>query len=84
MWVMLGEMFPNKYRGAALALAGTSNWLANFLVTITFPVLLKNIGLGMSYGIYAVFGIVAFVFVYRFVNETKGKTLEEISLEQEE
>lgn len=83
MWVMLGEMFPNKFRGTALALAGMSNWLANFLVTITFPVLLANIGLGMSYGIYAVFGIVAFLFVLRYVNETKGKTLEEISLEQE-
>ncbi|MBN2813982.1 MAG: sugar porter family MFS transporter [Bacteroidales bacterium] len=83
MWVMLGEMFPNKFRGTALALAGMSNWLANFLVTITFPVLLANIGLGMSYGIYAAFGIVAFLFVSRYVNETKGKTLEEISLEQE-
>ena len=83
MWVMLGEMFPNKYRGAALALAGMSNWLANFLVTITFPVLLKNFGLGVSYGIYAIFGIVAFIFVLKYVNETKGKSLEEISLEQE-
>lgn len=83
MWVMLGEMFSNKYRGTALALAGMSNWLANFLVTISFPVLLANIGLGMSYGIYAVFGIVAFFFVYKYVKETKGKTLEEISREQE-
>lgn len=83
MWVMLGEMFPNQYRGVALALAGMSNWLANFVVTITFPVLLSNIGLGMSYGIYAMFGLVAFVFVYRYVKETTGKTLEEISLDQE-
>jgi SP family sugar:H+ symporter-like MFS transporter len=83
MWVMLGEMFPNKYRGFALALAGMSNWLANFLVTITFPILLENVGLGISYGIYAIFGLVGFGFVFRYVNETKGKTLEEISLEQE-
>lgn len=83
MWVMLGEMFPNKFRGAALAVAGMSNWLANFLVNITFPVLLTRFGLGVSYGIYAVFGVVAFIFVFRYVNETKGKTLEEISLEQE-
>lgn len=83
MWVMLGEMFPNQYRGAALALAGMANWLANFVVTITFPVLLSNIGLGMSYGIYALFGLVAFVFVYRYIKETSGKTLEEISIEQE-
>ncbi|MDD2380719.1 MAG: sugar porter family MFS transporter [Mariniphaga sp.] len=83
MWVMLGEMFPNKFRGAALAVAGMANWLANFLVTITFPVILARFGLGVSYGIYAVFGVVAFVFVYRYVHETKGKTLEELSLEQE-
>ncbi|MDD4109590.1 MAG: sugar porter family MFS transporter [Prolixibacteraceae bacterium] len=83
MWVMLGEMFPNKFRGAALSMAGMSNWLANFLVAMTFPVLLTNMGLGVSYGIYAIFGVVAFLFVKRFVNETSGKTLEEISLSQE-
>ncbi len=79
MWVMLGEMFPNKFRGAALALAGLVQWAANFLVTITFPVLLAYIGLGVSYGIYAAFGILAFFVVRRFLTETKGRTLEEIS-----
>ncbi len=83
MWVMLGEMFSNKFRGAALAVAGLTQWLSNFLITITFPVLLASIGLGVSYGIYAAFGIVAFVFVRRTVTETKGKTLEQISLDQE-
>lgn len=80
MWVMIGEMFPNQFRGAALALAGMSNWIANFIVAMTFPVLLTNFGLGFSYGVYALFGIIAFVFVLRYVDETKGKTLEEISL----
>jgi SP family sugar:H+ symporter-like MFS transporter len=83
MWVMLGEMFSNKFRGVALALAGMSNWLANFLVTISFPYLLTRAGLGFSYGIYSVFGVIAFIFVFRYVKETKGKTLEEISSEQE-
>ncbi len=83
MWVMLGEMFSNRFRGTALALAGMSNWLANFVVAITFPVLLTNFGLGISYGIYAFFGILAFLFVFRYVGETKGKSLEEISREQE-
>ncbi len=83
MWVMLGEMFPNKFRGAALAMAGMSNWLANFLVTISFPFFLSHFGLGVSYGIYAVFGIFAFIFVYRYVQETRLKTLEEISRDQE-
>jgi MFS transporter, SP family, sugar:H+ symporter len=83
MWVMLGEMFSNKFRGAALAVAGLSQWGANFLITITFPILLTAIGLGVSYGIYAAFGIVAFVIVRKFVTETKGRTLEEISHDQE-
>lgn len=83
MWVMLGEMFSNKFRGAALSLAGLAQWLSNFLITITFPILLTYIGLGISYGIYAAFGIVAFFFVRKFVTETKGKTLEQISLDQE-
>ncbi len=83
MWVMLGEMFSNKFRGAALAVAGLTQWGSNFLITITFPILLASIGLGISYGIYAAFGIIAYVFVRRFVTETKGKTLEEISMDQE-
>lgn len=84
MWVMLGEMFPNQYRGAALALCGMAQWGANFLITMTFPVLLSSMGLGFSYGIYAFFGIVAYLFVKFFVNETKGKTLEDMSREEAE
>ncbi len=83
MWVMLGEMFSNKFRGAALAVAGLTQWGSNFLITITFPILLTSIGLGISYGIYAAFGVIAYVFVRRYVTETKGKTLEEISMDQE-
>jgi MFS transporter, SP family, sugar:H+ symporter len=83
MWVMLGEMFSNRFRGAALALAGLVQWVSNFLITITFPILLTTIGLGVSYGIYAAFGIVAYFVVRKYVTETKGKTLEQISHDQE-
>lgn len=79
MWVMLGEMFPNRFRGAALAVAGLAQWGSNFLITISFPVLLERIGLGLSYSIYAAFGVLAFIAVKRYVAETKGRTLEEIS-----
>lgn len=82
MWVMLGEMFPNKFRGAALAVAGLVQWGSNFLITITFPILLASIGLGISYGIYAAFGIVAFIIVRKYVTETKGRTLEDISRDE--
>ncbi len=83
MWVMLGEMFSNKFRGAALALAGLVQWGSNFLITITFPIMLASIGLGVSYGIYAAFGVIAFLVVKNKVTETRGKTLEDISREQE-
>ncbi len=84
MWVMLGEMFPNRFRGAALAVCGLAQWGSNFLVTMTFPLLLSSIGLGFSYGIYAFFGIVAYYFVKYFIIETKGRTLEEMSLDYAE
>jgi MFS transporter, SP family, sugar:H+ symporter len=83
MWVMLGEMFSNRFRGAALAMAGLVQWVSNFIITITFPILLTTIGLGVSYGIYAAFGVVAYIVVKKYVTETKGKTLEQISHDQE-
>jgi SP family sugar:H+ symporter-like MFS transporter len=78
MWVMLGEMFPNQFRGAALAVAGLSQWASNFFVTITFPVFLGVIGLGGAYGLYALFALLSFFFVRLAVRETKGRTLEEM------
>jgi SP family sugar:H+ symporter-like MFS transporter len=78
MWVMLGEMFPNQIRGSGLAISGLAQWLANFGITMTFPMLLSGIGLGGAYGVYAVFAIVSIVFVLKAVHETKGKELEEM------
>jgi SP family sugar:H+ symporter-like MFS transporter len=83
MWVMLGEMFPNRFRGAALSLAGLVQWLSNFTITMTFPILLEGIGLGLSYGIYSAFGLIAYFFVRGFIQETKGRTLEDMSREAE-
>lgn len=79
MWVLLGEMFPNQMRGASLSLAGLSQWGANFMVTMTFPLLLAVIGLGGAYGFYAAFALISMFFAIRFVSETKGKTLEEMT-----
>src|SRR5277367_5171146 len=53
MWVLLGEMFPNRLRGAALAVSGATNWVVNFAVTLSFPALLKGAGLAGAYGLYA-------------------------------
>lgn len=78
VWVMLGEMFPNQFRGSALAVSGISMWVSNFAITITFPMLLAGIGLGGAYFIYAAFAMISLVFVLRFVRETKGLELEEM------
>ncbi len=77
MWIMLGEMFPNLYRGAALAVAGFAQWAANWVVTVTFPTL-KDISLGLAYGLYAAFALLSLFFVLRFVKETKGMALEDM------
>ncbi len=78
MWVMLGEMFPNQIRGAALSVAGLSQWLSNFAVTMTFPILLGSIGLGGAYGLYTAFAAASFFIVRAIVRETKGRTLEQM------
>jgi SP family sugar:H+ symporter-like MFS transporter len=81
MWVMLGEMFPNQMRGSGLAIAGLFQWLANFGITMTFPIMLASIGLAGAYGFYAFCAVVSIVFVMRFIKETKCKELEEMAYE---
>lgn len=76
MWVMLGEMFPNRMRGSALAVAGAAQWLANFAVSSSFPWLAKNVGLSWTYVAYATFAAASCVFVHSAVRETKGLELE--------
>ena len=79
MWVMLGEMFPNQLRGSGLAVAGFAQWIANFAITMTFPIFLVTIGLAAAYSIYAAFAALSVVFVWMYVRETKGKELEEMT-----
>jgi sugar porter (SP) family MFS transporter len=75
VWVLLGEMFPNRIRAIALSVAAAAQWLANFVVSTTFPALAAS-SLGLAYGIYAFFAIVSVFFVLRAVKETKGRSLE--------
>ena len=77
VWVLLGEMFPNRMRAAALSLAAGAQWVANWIVTVSFPTL-KDISLALAYGLYAAFALLSFFFVLRFVEETKGKQLEDM------
>jgi MFS family permease len=78
MWVLLGEMFPNEIRGAALAISGATNWVANFTVTVTFLPLLKAIGLTGAYAFYATAAAISLPFVWLAVRETKDETLEQM------
>ncbi|GAB2847646.1 sugar porter family MFS transporter [Actinocorallia aurea] len=78
VWVLLGEMFPLRIRAAAMGVATAVQWLANWLVTLTFPSL-SAWSLPTTYLLYAAFAALSFAFVHRRVAETKGRTLESIS-----
>lgn len=78
VWVLLGEMFNNRIRGAALAVAASAQWIANFAITMTFPIMLSSVGLAGAYGFYAFSALVSIFFVVRYVTETRGKQLEEM------
>ncbi len=77
-WVLLGEMFNNKIRASALALGAGAQWIANFLVSTTFPPIAFNLGLAVAYGLYTSFALLSFVFVAKFIKETKGIELEDM------
>jgi SP family xylose:H+ symportor-like MFS transporter len=83
-WVLLAEIFPNQIRGKAMALAVAMQWIANYLVSWTFPILDKNPYLvehfkhGFAYWIYGVMSIFAALFMWKLVPETKGRTLEQM------
>ena len=78
MWVMLGEMFPNQMRGSALAVAGLAQWGANYLVVQSFPALADGIGLAGTYALYTASAVISIFLVRSFIQETKGKELEDM------
>ncbi|WP_328536444.1 sugar porter family MFS transporter [Streptomyces sp. NBC_00344] len=77
VWVLLGEMFPNNIRAAALGVAASAQWIANWAITASFPSL-ADWNLSATYVIYTVFAALSIPFVLKFVKETKGKALEEM------
>ncbi|BBZ76403.1 MFS transporter [Mycolicibacterium anyangense] len=79
VWVLLGEMFPNRIRAAALGLAAAGQWAANWLITVTFPGLRDH--LGLAYGFYGLCAILSGLFVWKWVMETKGVSLEDMHAE---
>lgn len=78
VWVLLGEMFPNRIRAAALGVAASAQWVANFLITLSFPEMLERWGATVPYLVYAGFALLSFFFVLTKVPETKGVQLEDM------
>jgi sugar porter (SP) family MFS transporter len=79
VWVLLGEMFPNRIRAAALGIAAAGQWAANWVITVTFPGLREH--LGLAYGFYGLCAVLSGLFVWKWVMETKGVSLEDMHAE---
>lgn len=77
-WVILSEIFPNSVRGAAMAIATTSLWIACFILTYTFPILNKMLNASGTFWLYAAICLAGFLFILKKLPETKGLSLEEI------
>ncbi len=78
MWTLISEIFPSKIKGIAISVVGFFNSLISFSVTQVFPWELSNLGPTVTFAIYALLSLCAMIFVYKFVIETKGRTLEEV------
>ena len=85
-WVLIAEIFPNTIRGAAVAIAVAFQWIFNFIVSSTFVPMFNmhlkegdDFGHWFTYGLYGIICVIAAIFVWRLVPETKGKTLEDMT-----
>lgn len=76
-WVLIAEIFPNKIRGQAVAVAVAAQWAANYFISSTYPAMMEFSG-AMTYGFYGLMAVLSALFVWKMVPETKGKTLEEM------
>jgi sugar porter (SP) family MFS transporter len=79
VWLMISEIYPLRNRAQAVAVSTAANWGANFLVSLTFPIMTARFGSAPTFFTYAALGVLTLLFVIAKVPETKGKTLEEIS-----
>jgi SP family xylose:H+ symportor-like MFS transporter len=77
-WVLISEIFPNKIRGQAVAIAVAAQWTANYLISSTYPPMMEFSG-GLTYGFYGLMSVLSALFVWKMVPETKGKTLEDMN-----
>lgn len=80
-WVILSEIFPNRIRGAAMSVSVVALWLGNFMLSQTFPKMYQSLGLAQCFWVYAAICFGGFLFIWKRLPETKGKTLEQIERE---
>ena len=78
VWLMLAEIFPLKMRGFGIGLSVFLLWITNFFVGVSFPSLVAGIGITYTFFLFAVVGVVSFLFVWRMVPETRGRSLEQL------
>lgn len=76
-WVYISEIFPNKIRGRAVAIAVAAQWAANYFISSTYPMMMEH-SAGLTYGFYGLMSVLSAIFVWKFVPETKGRTLEQM------
>jgi hypothetical protein len=77
-WLLIAEIYPLRVRGLAMGVATTANWASNLLVSLTFLTLTETLGASPTFWLYGLLTVVALIFAYRLVPETKGNTLEAI------
>jgi MFS transporter, SP family, galactose:H+ symporter len=77
-WLMSAEIFPTRVRAAGASISSFANWSANFLVSVTFLSLIGAVGAPVTFWLFACMGVLAFIFSWKLVPETKGKSLEQI------
>jgi len=77
VWVLIAEIFPNKIRGQAVAIAVAAQWAANYFISSTYPAMMEFSG-GLTYSFYGIMSLLSAIFIWKFIPETKGKSLEEL------
>ncbi len=78
VWLIIAEIFPTRIRGRATAIASVALWAADYVVSQTFPILLSGVGSAVTFWMFAIMSVIAFLFTLSIVPETKGRSLEDI------
>lgn len=77
VWVLISEIFPNRIRAQAVAIAVAAQWAANYFISSTYPAMMEVSG-GLTYSFYGLMSLLSALFIWKFVPETKGRSLEEL------